>query len=509
MKRWMAVLLAALVLFSALALAEEAAPVEAPAPEETEAPVPDATEPEPLWLLTIRYRYADDSEAQPTLEVRLAVGEPYDVKSPDVAGFLPDVDRVTGVMPGADRTVDVVYRPDPAATTPETASPEPDHPAETISPEPTETAQTETIAPEPTEPGGGWTLTIHYVLPDGGPAAADYVQTSLAAGQAYDVESPVIEGMAADPARVSGVMGEADVTVTVVYGASGEFPGGFPGGGWTLTIHYVLPDGGPAAADYVQTSLAAGQAYDVESPVIEGMAADPARVSGVMGEADVTVTVVYGASGEFPGGFPGGGFPGGSHGGSRPGGASSGTGGPDGAEAAEDPGFRVTPGEAFTSIHSSGDRDDSLYTALDADDETVQALGMSLTASGAEQPFSARWADGALILSGGAGCWRVNGSALRALQNAGVETLVLASGDAAVALPTAGFASGYAYDRLRAQGLASAAFEYAVDPAAGTVQLTAQGTMYDLSGEGGDMRLTGAAFGAASALCAKYAADSE
>ena len=436
MKRWMAVLLAALVLFSALALAEEAAPVEAPAPEET-----GATEPEPLWLLTIRYRYADDSEAQPTLEVRLAVGEPYDVKSPDVAGFLPDVDRVTGVMPGADRTVDVVYRPDPAATTPETASPEPDHPTETISPEPTEpispeptkTAPTEPIAPEPTEPGGGWTLTIHYVLPDGGPAAADYVQAGLASGQAYDVESPVIEGMAADSARVSGVMGEADVTVTVVYGASGEFPGGFPGGG----------------------------------------------------------------------------FPGGSHGGSRPGGASSGTGGPDGAEAAEDPGFRVTPGEAFTSIHSSGDRDDSLYTALDADDETVQALGMSLTASGAEQPFSARWADGALILSGGAGCWRVNGSALRALQNAGVETLVLASGDAAVVLPTAGFASGYAYDRLRAQGLASAAFEYVVDPATETVQLTAQGTTYDLSGEGGDMRLTGAAFGAASALCAKYAADSE
>lgn len=412
MKRWMAVLLAALVLFSALALAEEAAPVEAPAPEETGAP-----EPEPLWLLTIRYRYADDSEAQPTLEVRLAAGEPYDVKSPDVVGFLPDVDRVTGVMPGADRTVDVVYRPDPAATTPETASPEPDHPAETI-------------APEPTEPGGGWTLTIHYLLPDGGPAAADYVQAGLASGQAYDVESPVIESMAADPARVSGVMGEADVTVTVVYGASGEFPGGFPGGG----------------------------------------------------------------------------FPGGGHGGSRPGGASS---GPDGAEAAEDPGFRVTPGEAFTSIHSSGDRDDSLYTALDADDETVQALGMSLTAAGAEQPFSSEWTDGALILSGGAGCWRVNGSALRALQNAGVETLVLASGDAAVALPTAGFASGYAYDRLRAQGLASAAFEYAVDPATETVQLTAQGTTYDLSGEGGDMRLTGAAFGAASALCAKYAADSE
>lgn len=428
MKRWMAVLLAALVLFSALALAEEAAPVEAPAPEETGAP-----EPEPLWLLTIRYRYADDSEAQPTLEVRLAAGEPYDVKSPDVAGFLPDVDRVTGVMPGADRTVDVVYRPDPAATTPETASPEPDHPAETVSPEPTETAPAETIAPEPTEPGEGWTLTIHYVLPDGGPAAADYVQAGLASGQAYDVESPVIEGMSADPARVSGVMGEADVTVTVVYGASGEFPGGFPGGG----------------------------------------------------------------------------FPGGSHGGSRPGGASSGTGGPDGAEAAEDPGFRVTPGEAFTSIHSSGDRDDSLYTALDADDETVQALGMSLTAAGAEQPFSAQWADGALILTGGAGCWRVNGSALRALQNAGVETLVLASGDAAVALPTAGFASGYAYDHLRAQGLASAAFEYAVDPATETVQLTAQGTTYDLSGEDGDMRLTGAAFGAASALCAKYAADSE
>ena len=468
MKRWMAILLAALLLCSALALAEEAAP----APEarqdaatsepvrQTEATSETTPEAQPLWLLTIRYRYEDGSEAQPSLELVLAAGDKYDVESPEVAGCLPDVDRVTGDMPGADLTVDVVYRPDPAATAPTeaVATPNPDNPETNDPPEPG--------SPEATgSPNPGNPETTGSPEPDNPEATA-----------------------APNP-------GDPGATAA-------------PGEGWTLTIHYVLPDGSPAAADYVQTGLASGQAYDVEPPAVEGMAADPARVSGVMGEADVTVTVRYGASGDFPGGFPGGGFPGGSHGG-RPGGASGGMGSPEGAEAAEDPGFRVTPGEAFTSIHSSGDADDSPYTALDTDDGTVQALGLSLTADGAEQLFSAEWTDGALILSGGAGCWSVNGSALRALQNGGVETLVLVSGDAAAVLPTAGFASGYAYDCLRAQGLASSAFEYAVDPAAQTVQLTAQGATYALAREGGDVRLTGAAFGAASALCAQYVQDAE
>lgn len=437
LKRWIAALLAALILCSALALAEEApseteAPAEAPVEEATDAPAEEATDSpseteQPRWLLTIRYLYEDRTEAHPAQQLTLAEGEAYDVEPPAVEGYAADPERVKGTMPAGDWTEEVIYRAEQSAEPDATAEPT-EAPGETAEP----VATPEPAGPDATEaPGAGWTLTIRYVLPNGEPAAEDYVLTGLASGQAYDVESPQIEGMTADQPRVSGVMGEADVTVTVTYGGSGDFSDGFPGGG--------------------------------------------------------------------------------GHGGSRPSGTGSAGGmtGEEGTEQPGDAGFQVTAGEAFTSIHSSGDQDDSLYGALDPDDETVAALNLSLTADGAEQSFSAQWADGALILTGDAGQWNLGGDALRALNAGGVETLVLISGDSAVVLPTGGFVSGYAYDCLRAQGLPSASFAYAVDPSMRTVQLTAQGVTYELAAEGGDMQLTGAAFDDPDALWARYASEDE
>ncbi|NLF27679.1 MAG: MucBP domain-containing protein, partial [Clostridiales bacterium] len=339
-----------------------------------------------------------------------------------------------GTMPGADIEITVVYR-DAAAE--------------------------------------GWTLRIRYLLEGGGEAAPDHVQTGLSEGDPYEVASPEIGGKTPDQATVSGTMPGSDVEITVVYrDAAAEE--------WTLRIRYLLESGGEAAPDYVRTGLKSGDPYEVSSPKIRYMAADRPVVSGTMGEADITVVVTYRLSGGF-GGFPGfGGY--GGYGG-----------GMGAAEGMEDMGFRVTPGEAFTTIHTSGDRDDSLYgtVPLEADAAPMavltlggEALDISLTAGGGAAEFTAEVREGILILSGADGAWSIGGDALRKLQRSGIDTILLLGGGRAASVPTAGFASGYDYDRLRASGLPSSAFMYAVEPSSGSVAFSANGETHALSADG-------------------------
>lgn len=61
---------------------------------------------------------------------------------------------------------------------------------------------------------------------------------------------------------------------------------------YTLTIHYVYPDGRQAAPDYT-ADLASGAQYNVASPVIDGYLALTPLVSGTMPAEDVEITVIY------------------------------------------------------------------------------------------------------------------------------------------------------------------------------------------------------------------------
>ncbi len=61
---------------------------------------------------------------------------------------------------------------------------------------------------------------------------------------------------------------------------------------YRLSIVYVYDEGGEAAPA-VTMDLEYGASYSVTSPVIEGYTADIPAVEGVMGAADVSVTVTY------------------------------------------------------------------------------------------------------------------------------------------------------------------------------------------------------------------------
>ena len=63
----------------------------------------------------------------------------------------------------------------------------------------------------------------------------------------------------------------------------------------TLTIQYQYEDGSQAAEPAIR-SLAAGDSYEVVSPVLSDYTADKPTVSGMMPDSDLTITVIYAKS---------------------------------------------------------------------------------------------------------------------------------------------------------------------------------------------------------------------
>ena len=153
------------------------------------------------------------------------------------------------------------------------------------------------------------------------------------------------------------------------------------------------------------------------------------------------------------GGFGGGGLGGGSRGSSSP-------------EGMEAQGFRVTPGEALTSSHASGDGDMRIYGTvaleLSGDEMTCLALGeteLNLALDGGAA-FTASLEDSTLYLEPvAAGArWEIRLSALQTLNRSGIETLTLATWDGEIQLPTSLELCGSVYGMLRAQGLVAKDF---------------------------------------------------
>lgn len=64
----------------------------------------------PKYSLVIKYVYEDGSEAKPDYQDQLEEGDSFDVKSPEIDKFEPDLDKVSGVMTDEDRTYVVVYK---------------------------------------------------------------------------------------------------------------------------------------------------------------------------------------------------------------------------------------------------------------------------------------------------------------------------------------------------------------------------------------------------------------
>ena len=91
----------------------------------------------------------------------------------------------------------------------------------------------------------------------------------------------MIEGYAPDTRRLTGVLKE-DLEMTVYYHLQT----------YTLTVHYRLLDGRPAAPDY-QSQETFGSEYRIRSPYVAGYRAVRDEVSGEMPGRDVELTVFF------------------------------------------------------------------------------------------------------------------------------------------------------------------------------------------------------------------------
>ncbi len=145
--------------------------------------------------LTIYYIYAGGDVARDPYIGSVAEGEEYNVPSPTIEDYTPDVMYVTGHMGTSDVTETVTYTQ---------------------------------IIP-------AYTLTIYYVYADGTEAAEMYCDEAIEKGKEYEVESPAVEGYTPDKAKVSGTMGADDVTVTVTYTANHTHTYGTPAWAWDGT----------------------------------------------------------------------------------------------------------------------------------------------------------------------------------------------------------------------------------------------------------------------------------
>jgi len=106
--------------------------------------------------VTIKYLYEDDSEAAPEYSTTLTTGESFDVKSPEIDGYTPDYETITGTVENEDLTYIVRYTTNPAPVDPERPDePQPEQP-ETPEPQPgpsTTPTPSENLPIIPTFPG--------------------------------------------------------------------------------------------------------------------------------------------------------------------------------------------------------------------------------------------------------------------------------------------------------------------------------------------------------------------
>ena len=145
------------------------------------------------------------------------------------------------------------------------------------------------------------TLTIRYV--DGlGNAVAEEYSAVLEYGQSYSIPSPkptgympnqaTANGLPTDALVISGVIGTADVLVTVTYSEVSN----------RLTILYLYPDGSEIAR--VDRTLQEGAAFRELAPAVTGYIpgtatvngepwADPSCISGTMPADDSLMVLVY------------------------------------------------------------------------------------------------------------------------------------------------------------------------------------------------------------------------
>ncbi|MBQ6265449.1 MAG: InlB B-repeat-containing protein, partial [Clostridia bacterium] len=191
------------------------------------------------YALVISYVMSDGNNmVKPAdVEQRVTYNTGYNVTSPVIMGYSPDITSVTGTMDSVDgKTVTVTYAPNPHTVTwfidgeiyqcdsvvfgDTIVAPIPEKEGYTLSDwTPTVAA---TVADEDYEYNATWIaneyeLSIIYVMSDGSDAPAAY-SGQVTYNTAYNVESPSVTGYTPDIAVVEGTMDDVNgKTVTVTY----------------------------------------------------------------------------------------------------------------------------------------------------------------------------------------------------------------------------------------------------------------------------------------------------
>lgn len=203
--------------------------------------------------LKVNYLYEDGTVAAEPFSHYYKPGESYEVPSPEIADFTPDLSLVKGTVGEEDIEYTVYYKkieqPDPTPATHK--------------------------------------VIIKYVYEDGTPAAEAYSE-ELPEGESYNIKSPEITDYIPDQPEVSGVITDQDAEHTVTYT---RIPTPEPTK-HTVTVRYVYEDGTPAADTY-SVELSEEEEFSIESPKVYDHEPDQAHISGTVTSQDLEFIVTY------------------------------------------------------------------------------------------------------------------------------------------------------------------------------------------------------------------------
>ena len=273
------------------------------------------------YTLTVKYEVEGGQKVLPTHTEQVKAGAEYNVKSPELFGYTPEWESVSGTMPASDKTVTVKYTPteykwtikyvdendkelhklfvQPYTINTVKGLTPPDIPdvegykVKTTSlptPDPEKLGDVEGKVVYIPDDVVTYTLTIKYEFVGGGEVFEAYV-AQLEAGEAYNVPSKELLGYTPEKEIVSGTMPAADEKVTVKYTLDK----------YTWTINYVDQNGNKlfdsAVRGFDVTNIKSLEG--VSSPTQKGYTADKTFVSAPTALDNVTVDVVYTLSADF------------------------------------------------------------------------------------------------------------------------------------------------------------------------------------------------------------------
>jgi len=195
-------------------------------------------------LLTVKYLDSTSSEVLGSHTKTLNYNENYKYTAPNYDGYTCRNNQVNVTMGDAPKTIEVLY--------------------DRIS----------------------YNLVINY-LNDKNASIATKHTSKVAYKNTYSVTTPTVTGYIIPEGKsvISGTMGIGDVTINVVYTRKVS----------KLTINYISSVSGFSAIkpNSYTANLKYEDSYSVTSPVLFGLTADKAVISGTMGATDLTFDVTY------------------------------------------------------------------------------------------------------------------------------------------------------------------------------------------------------------------------